>query len=177
MNSGHFDRPAGANARLAALLTRRTGVPVEVDAGEPDAERRVRWVDGPTVGQMAELVAELREDELLRPGTLSYEHRPSSHGRAVTALLWLDEAPERCGLHEAVVADRAERDIGCPELAEHPWQRRACALLSLGPGGQRFTLTALRLVLEVSRTHGWDAGLTWLDTHASAPRTRLRVVR
>ncbi|UGT60317.1 hypothetical protein [Nocardia asteroides] len=177
MDSEHLDLPTGASARLAALLTRRAGVAVEVDAGGPDGARTVRWIDGPTVAQLTELVAELREDELPRPGTLNYEHRPSSHGRAVTALLWLDEAPERCGLHEAVIADRAERDIGCPELAEHHWQRRAGALLSLGPGGQRFTLTALRLLLEVARTYGWAAGLTWLDTNASAPRTRLRVVR
>ncbi|MEV0357567.1 hypothetical protein AB0H71_16030 [Nocardia sp. NPDC050697] len=172
MDREQRERPAAAG--LAALLTRRAGVPVEVGPGEPAT---VRWVDGPTVGQMAELVAELRADELLRPGALSYAHRPSSHGRAVTALLWLDEAPERCGLHEAVVADRAERDIGRPELAEHGWQRRAAALLGLGPGGHRFTLTALRLLLEVARTHGWEAGLTWLDTTASAPRSRLRVVR
>ncbi|MFC8042871.1 hypothetical protein [Nocardia sp. NPDC057353] len=177
MDSGQPDRPAGAAAQLAALLTRRTGVPVEVGAAEPGAGRTVRWVDGPTAAQMAELVAELREDQLLHPGELSYAHRPSSHGRAVTVLLWLDEAPERAGLHEAVVADRAERDIGCPELAEHLWQRRAAALLGLGPGGQRFTLTALRLLLEVARTSGWPAALAWLDARASAPRSRLRIVR
>lgn len=176
MNSGHQDRSAGP--ALAALLTRRAGVPVEVYAGEPGSVRTVRWVDGPTAAQLAELVAELCADELPQPGPLRYAHRPSSHGRAVTALLWLDEAPERCGLHEAVVADRAERDIGRPELAEHLWQRRAAALLGLVPGGgQRFTLTALRLLLEVARTHGWEAALTWLDTHANAPRSRLRVVR
>lgn len=122
------------------------------------------WWDGPTVGQMRELVVEF---DVLHPaalaGQLCYERRFTAHGRALSALLWLDRNPARANLHEAVVAERSADEVGYPEAGPRVWHGRAAGLLTLAGTEQHFTLPALRQVLRRARNEGWPAAARWLD--------------
>lgn len=172
--------------RLAYTLSERIGGKVEFVYDGPrtksgDGGWIVQWAEGPTSDQMRELVARVAEQ--VSAGALPelrYSRSMSSHGEAVTLLLWLQEDPNHADFHESGAADIASSAVGYPDRADEIWHRRADALLQLdtATGGGQLAIAAVRTLLSRIRDDGWQSTLLWLDRFFAEPQHRhLRVVR
>ncbi|MEV0354624.1 hypothetical protein AB0H71_01010 [Nocardia sp. NPDC050697] len=160
--------------RLSAWLTERVGSRVRVECGA--GELRLSWVDGPTVARMREMAEDFEKHAgTALPGT-ACERRLSGLGQTVAVLLWLDRDPERTGLPEPVILDRADTDIGYPERAHPRWQRRARNLRSLTEAEGDDLRAGLRLLLHRSAATGWEDTLVWLDDLGHRPPRHLQAV-
>jgi hypothetical protein len=170
---------------LAHTLSERIGCKVEFVYDGPrtksgDGGWIVQWAEGPTSDQMRELVARVAEQ--VSAGALPelrYSRSMSSHGEAVTLLLWLQEDPNHADFHESGAADIASSVVGYPNQADEIWHRRADALLRLDTAtGGLLAIASVRTLLSRIHDGGWPSALLWLDSLATEPQHRhLRAVR